>query len=483
MSNRQVPQLPEFSLPDNFKLPTELRFEDVRTFLVMYRSHCQQLIDTVSNSNFEEVERQLKHFWQEMPNQFRIIACNPAITDVLIEKDQSLYNAMITAMLPDVLQPAPVSVPQDIREFATSFEDFLQEALKGHSPALVEKKLQPSGLFVQGLQKQASLHYLVQTTRAVLQNGQQIQQMLQDWDGIDFEFVQHQASWLCHDGEEIAVKIRTDFKRFLEQRSPVESYAQWLRDIIDQFLKRCTEYHQYTAAGQQLLLKWAFYSSLIIRDLTVRNAASFGSFHLLRTLFDEYLSYVVDRRLSAINIPPSVKQEPGSTTTSTSAPPPVRGTFGTVNIGPGSLSSGPSVAVAPHPVEAGIDYTQNFSKIASKDSNEFSGNYGRGSFFDTSNLNLPNTFARPFGVGGSSDDWKDGRKTSGTFGSFGSFSSEFSRSLFRGSFDRGSVPQLFYNLATPGMREHAMNFGSFSTPGDSLTQIKSPSAGDPPLQP
>jgi len=51
---------------------------------------------------------------------------------------------------------------------------------------------------------------------------------------------------------------------------------------------------------QQLLLKWSFYSTLIIRDLTIRNASSFGSFHLLRTLFDEYIFYLVDSKLAAI---------------------------------------------------------------------------------------------------------------------------------------------------------------------------------------
>lgn len=41
-----------------------------------------------------------------------------------------------------------------------------------------------------------------------------------------------------------------------------------------------------------------FYSSMVIRDLTLRSAASFGSFHLIRLLYDEYMFYLVEHRIA-----------------------------------------------------------------------------------------------------------------------------------------------------------------------------------------
>ena len=38
---------------------------------------------------------------------------------------------------------------------------------------------------------------------------------------------------------------------------------------------------------------------MIIRDLTLRSAASFGSFHLIRLLYDEYIFYLVEHRVAA----------------------------------------------------------------------------------------------------------------------------------------------------------------------------------------
>ena len=37
---------------------------------------------------------------------------------------------------------------------------------------------------------------------------------------------------------------------------------------------------------------------MVIRDLTLRSAASFGSFHLIRLLYDEYMYYLVEQRVA-----------------------------------------------------------------------------------------------------------------------------------------------------------------------------------------
>ena len=41
------------------------------------------------------------------------------------------------------------------------------------------------------------------------------------------------------------------------------------------------------------------FSSMVIRDLTLRSAASFGSFHLIRLLYDEYMFYLIEHKVAA----------------------------------------------------------------------------------------------------------------------------------------------------------------------------------------
>eukprot|EP00731_Ephydatia_muelleri_P016082 Em0009g506a len=79
-----------------------------------------------------------------------------------------------------------------------------------------------------------SLNHLAQAARAVLQNPSQISQMLADLNGVDFANVQEQASWVFP----------------------------------------------------------------VIRDMTLRSAASFGSFHLIRLLYDEYMFFLIEHKVA-----------------------------------------------------------------------------------------------------------------------------------------------------------------------------------------
>ena len=40
------------------------------------------------------------------------------------------------------------------------------------------------------------------------------------------------------------------------------------------------------------------HSSMVIRDLTLRSAASFGSFHLIRLLYDEYMFFLIEHKVA-----------------------------------------------------------------------------------------------------------------------------------------------------------------------------------------
>jgi hypothetical protein len=35
-----------------------------------------------------------------------------------------------------------------------------------------------------------------------------------------------------------------------------------------------------------------------VRDLTLRSAPSFGSFHLIRLLYDEYMYYIIEHKIA-----------------------------------------------------------------------------------------------------------------------------------------------------------------------------------------
>eukprot|EP01088_Endostelium_zonatum_P018249 TRINITY_DN5783_c0_g1_i1.p1 TRINITY_DN5783_c0_g1~~TRINITY_DN5783_c0_g1_i1.p1 ORF type:complete len:694 (-),score=146.05 TRINITY_DN5783_c0_g1_i1:1058-3139(-) len=406
-------ELPEFLLPDS-SLPSSISSADSNSFLMMYRSHCQQIIDCVTNQNFDDIEQKLKHFWEEMPSDIRTILNHPQICECIREKDGVVYSLMESILIPSFMESVGTGLPNMLREFGKQFEEWLGEAVKGHSIELVDRKMSAVRIFVQNLHKLASLNHLVQAARTQLLNISQRHQMIVDWEGIDFEFIQHQAAWLCPDGEEIANKVRSEFKKFLEMKNPavtIEELISWLNDFLETYLKPS---RPFSLSPQQLLLKWSFYSSLIIRDLTVRNAVSFGSFHLLRTLFDEYLSYIVEQKyyVKTNSDSPNTTGIPSNSSNNSN------------NNNNSNNSNG---------LKTGDTTGSRAGSFMMYGGQMAGGRNSFGSVFDDLNLGIA-------------------RKPSFGTGSFGSFSTEFGRSgsLWRNSFDRGGSMTfdrgLFYNL-------------------------------------
>ncbi|ELK26821.1 Transcription factor RFX3 [Myotis davidii] len=201
----------------------------------------------------------------------------------------------------------------------TTFEDIksLQSLYREHC------EVAAVSAFAQTLRRYTSLNHLAQAARAVLQNTSQINQMLNDLNRVDFANVQEQASWVCQCDDNMVQRLETDFKMTLQQQSTLEQWAAWLDNVMMQALKPYEGRPSFPKAARQFLLKWSFYSSMVIRDLTLRSAASFGSFHLIRLLYDEYMFYLVEHR---------VAQATGET------PIAVMGEFGDLNaVSPGNL--------------------------------------------------------------------------------------------------------------------------------------------------
>lgn len=128
---------------------------------------------------------------------------------------------------------------------------------------------------------------------------------------------------MCQCDDNMVQRLETDFKMTLQQQSTLEQWAAWLDNVMMQALKPYEGRPSFPKAARQFLLKWSFYSSMVIRDLTLRSAASFGSFHLIRLLYDEYMFYLVEHRVAQVT---------GET------PIAVMGEFGDLNaVSPGNL--------------------------------------------------------------------------------------------------------------------------------------------------
>ncbi|XP_077379932.1 MHC class II regulatory factor RFX1 isoform X7 [Festucalex cinctus] len=341
LASRPLPDFVDMNVQAR-SLPDGILPEHLKAFQTLYREHCEAVLDVMVNLQFTLVETLWKSFWRfsqgsdpetlnlhhesekRLPKSCLVLLCKfEPVLHWTRACDNLLYQTLVEILIPDVLRPIPSALTQAIRNFAKSLESWLSGAMMNIPEEMVRIKVVCVSSFSQTLRRYTSLNHLAQAARAVLQNSAQINQMLSDLNRVDFTNVQEQASWVCQCEDRIVQRLEQDFKMTLQQQNSLEQWASWLDGVVSQVLK------PYEAnavalpkAAKVFLLNWSFYSSMVIRDLTLRSAASFGSFHLIRLLYDEYMYYLIEHRVAQAKgeTPVAVMGEFASTVKSRSTP-------------------------------------------------------------------------------------------------------------------------------------------------------------------
>ncbi|XP_073659455.1 DNA-binding protein RFX2 isoform X6 [Tursiops truncatus] len=264
---------PEFPAPDlgSVLLQENITLHDIKALQLAYRRHCEATLDVVMNLQFHYVEKLWLSFWNSKASSgdgpaslptsdeepegavlpkdklVSLCKCDPVLR-WMRTCDHILYQALVEILIPDVLRPVPSTLTQAIRNFAKSLEGWLTNAMSDFPQQVIQTK--------------------------------------------------EQASWVCQCEEGVVQRLEQDFKLTLQQQSSLDQWASWLDNVVTQVLKQHAGSPSFPKAARQFLLKWSFYSSMVIRDLTLRSAASFGSFHLIRLLYDEYMFYLVEHRVA-----------------------------------------------------------------------------------------------------------------------------------------------------------------------------------------
>ncbi|XP_072240393.1 MHC class II regulatory factor RFX1 isoform X2 [Leuresthes tenuis] len=340
-ASRPLPDFVDIDLQDR-TLPDGILLEHLKAFQALYREHCEAVLDVMVNLQFTLVETLWKSFWRfsqsndaeslnlhnesekRLPKSCLVVLCKfEPVLHWTKECDNLLYQTLVEILIPDVLRPIPSALTQAIRNFAKSLENWLTGAMMNIPEEMVRIKVVCVSSFSQTLRRYTSLNHLAQAARAVLQNSAQINQMLSDLNRVDFTNVQEQASWVCQCEDRMVQRLEQDFKSTLQQQNSLEQWASWLDGVVSQVLKPYE--HNPVAlpkAAKVFLLNWSFYSSMVIRDLTLRSAASFGSFHLIRLLYDEYMYYLIEHRVAQAKgeTPIAVMGEFASTVKSRNSP-------------------------------------------------------------------------------------------------------------------------------------------------------------------
>eukprot|EP00158_Paraphelidium_tribonemae_P004511 Partr_v1_DN26796_c1_g1_i2_m8604 putative regulatory factor X len=270
-------------------------------FAGRFQVHCEQVLRLFQLEKFEEAMESMRAFWQSLPKLQSDPLCawlsGVDGVDYMLKCDSLFWDLAVGCIFSggDVLKAlkSPPSLLL-VRTFAKRIEAHILSIMSGNfSPALVSIRVRVARVFSQQLRKSTSLNHLVHSTRSLVQDPSKLQIMLTDWSKLDVASILDQASWVCQCEPQIVQSVICDqFPAMLRQSSIIDSCAEWLLRLTDRFVLDVD-------SGSRFLLKWNFFTSLIMRDLTLRSAPSFGCYQLLRLFLDEYLYYLVEHKVSA----------------------------------------------------------------------------------------------------------------------------------------------------------------------------------------
>eukprot|EP00041_Stephanoeca_diplocostata_P015092 m.285939 g.285939 ORF g.285939 m.285939 type:complete len:384 (-) comp19919_c0_seq1:117-1268(-) len=316
---------------------------------VKVSEHLDLLRTHIVSHEFEKVEKVLSNFWSRIPLNERDVLAQP---DALLATKmiyRAFYERMIHSMIPDVFRPMSHAVTKSIRSFAKQSERWTRSALDSFPEPFVTVQVDVAIAFAQKIRRYTGLNHLVQAARAVLANPLHIQQMQEDYSKVDFAAAEEQLIQTCEGcPRDVISRHEAKFREFHRSSScKIMEWATWMQGIVAESMGVFDNAMAYEERGGNLLLRWSFMSSMIIRDLTLRSAASFGPFHLMRLLCDEYMYFLVESALQRRECVPFVHEaEPATPADNTD------NTDGDVNMESSSGASAPSSSAATAPDSA-----------------------------------------------------------------------------------------------------------------------------------
>ncbi|XP_048841504.1 DNA-binding protein RFX6 isoform X3 [Brienomyrus brachyistius] len=310
LSSKTGTLLPDFPSAQHLVLQSCISKEkQVDTLIMMYKTHCQCILDNAINSNFEEIQNFLLHFWQGMPGHLLPLLENPVTVDIFCVCDSILYKVLTDVLIPATMQEMPESLLADIRNFAKHWEHWMVSSLENLPETLSEKKLPIARRFVSSLKRQTSFLHLAQIARPALFDQNVVNSMVSDIDKVDLSSIGSQALLTIsssgdHDSdlysEYDSITVFQELKDLLKKNATVESFIEWLDSVVEQKVIKPSKQNgrSLKKRAQDFLLKWSFFGARVMHNLTLNNATSFGSFHLIRMLLDEYILLAIETQFN-----------------------------------------------------------------------------------------------------------------------------------------------------------------------------------------
>lgn len=277
-----------------------------------FQQEADGFLDLVAAERLDDVEQHWRETWSQVPANLVPLLDTPASVAHARLSDRETYDKATKQLMPDVFQRLSPQYVKVVRNFAKRLEQWMAEATSALPTEFAAHKVREVAMFGQRLRRYTGLNHLASAARAVLIKPNHIQSMKDDYSRVDFDAVRDQVVWISEDCDPTLINsLEEAFRKFHGSSNSLESWATWLQSVV----KRVVGPHEGSTAlaarAGSFHLRWCLVSSLVMRDLTLRSADSFGMFHLMRLLCDEYMFFLLEKAVMSGHCPQVVHQPDG----------------------------------------------------------------------------------------------------------------------------------------------------------------------------
>eukprot|EP00794_Sanderia_malayensis_P016967 gene16967-18676_t len=275
----------------------------VELFLVMYKAHCQRILDTVIGANFKDVETFLLHFWHRMPEHVSKFLDIDAISEVVTVCDTILFKKLIDVLIPDSMKTVQESFNSEVTNFTNNFLPWLDICLINAPKKLAAAKMNVAKTYIKLIQRHLSFLQFAKASERILSCDDERTKIIDDLEETDFDEVFGMIKGKQKPQKPSICKTLIDFKDMmilLMKQSSVEAFVAELDNLLyDCTIKPAdcskTDFKQHFS---EFILQWSKSTELLMKILTLKNTDCLDSFHQLNAIAMEYMLLVAENGIA-----------------------------------------------------------------------------------------------------------------------------------------------------------------------------------------
>eukprot|EP00795_Rhopilema_esculentum_P013096 gene13096-3882_t len=282
-------------------------FSKIESFLVMYKAHCQRVLEAVVAANFDDVKSFILHFWSGMPSHVTAVLKMNEIEDLISACDTVFYKNLIDIILPTSVQDLPDSYRSEITNFTKSFLPWLDICMMNVPSNLVAAKMNVfiavARTYIKIIQRELSFLSFAQPVLTILSNRDLTNEISKDIEKIDVLEVLgisplDQRMQSC---TKIPLLVNlqsflTEVVHLLTRQASLGVFLGLLDKLAHDTLIKSAKVADGRSkmTNSSFILQLSLVLSKLMQDLTLRSAKTFGSIHILCSMFMEYLFLAIE---------------------------------------------------------------------------------------------------------------------------------------------------------------------------------------------